>query len=55
VKRTGPSVLRLNRSACATKDAGRRLVVMEVLIHGGAIKTPRKEFHYSNLKNSNRR
>jgi hypothetical protein len=27
----------------------------EVLIHGGAIKTPRKPFYYSNLKISNRR
>ena len=26
-----------------------------LLIYGTAIKTPRKPFHYSNLKNSNRR
>ncbi len=26
-----------------------------LLIHGVAIKTPRKRFNYSNLKNSNRR
>ena len=26
-----------------------------ILVYGGAIKTPRKPFHYSNLKISNRR
>ena len=36
VKRTG-------RSACATEGQG-------FLIHGGAIKTPRKAFNFSNLK-----
>jgi hypothetical protein len=30
-------------------------IASPLLIHGGAIKTPRKRFHYSNLKNSNRR
>ena len=30
-------------------------IVSPLLIHGSAIKTPHKPFHYSNLKNSNRR
>ena len=32
-----------------------RGIASPLLIYGGAIKTPRKPFHYSNLKNSNRR
>ena len=39
---------RTGRSACATKGQG-------FLIYGGAIKTPRKPFNYSNLNISNRR
>ena len=37
------------------KGAGSEPAEQEILIHGGAIKTPRKPFHYSNLKISNRR
>jgi hypothetical protein len=55
VKRTGPSVLRVNKSACATKGQGAKPAVQSFLIHGGVIKTPRKPFEYSNLKISNRR
>jgi len=39
---------------CSTNHRS-RVTSHEFLIYGTAIKTPRKPFHYSNLKNSNRR
>jgi hypothetical protein len=44
-------------TACDPKRGGDGFVGVaeQVLIHGGAIKNPRKPFYYSNLKIPNRR